>query len=206
MVTQIDCFFMKNKCTLKTARRISSLIYIITLLAFIFAFVSGCRPSKPSPGPAALSLKARVQTNLALYLPELSESIDKKKRKQVKATLDSFYAQLNGPGVSSPFSLALLDSHGVTITSRSQKSLSGNQNYGHYQVVSNVLQKNRTFTSSLYLQGGDKVYIICVPLLGSEKLTGVLVIGIDSKFMRKSGITEAQFLSLDFNSHVNGTP
>jgi len=181
-------------------------MYTITLLAFIFAFVSGCRPSEPSPGPATLSLKARVQTDLAHYIPELSENIDKKKRKQVKTTLDSFYAQLNGSGDSSPFSLVLLDSHGVTITRRTQTSLSGSQNYGHYQVVSNVLQKNRTFTSSLYLQRGDKVYIICVPLFGSGKLTGVLVIGIDSEFMRKSGITESQFLSLDFNNHVNGTP
>jgi sensor domain CHASE-containing protein len=84
--------------------------------------------------------------------------------------------------------------------------LSGNQNYGNYQVVSNVLQKKRIFTSSLYLQGGGKFFIICVPLLNSEKLAGVIVIGIDSEFMDKSGITESQFMSLNFNHVSYGTP
>jgi len=181
------------------------LIHTITLLAIILAFASGCRPSAPSPSPAALSLKTRIQANLDLFIPELSESLLNKKSKKTKTILDIFYSEFNGPGGSSPFSLALLDGHGVTITSRTQNSLSGSQNYGNYQVVSNVLQKKRAYTSSLYLQGGGKVHIICVPLLSGEELTGVIFIGIDSEYMRQTGITESQFRSLDFNSKSNGT-
>jgi hypothetical protein len=204
-VTDIEWFFMKNESTPRTAHRIIPLIHTITLLAFILALASGCRPSAPSPSPAALSLKTRIQANLNLFIPELSESLHHKKYKKTKTILDIFYSEINGPGGSSPFSLALLDRHGVTITSRTQNSLSGSQNYGNYHVVSNVLQKKRAYTSSLYLQGGGKVYIICVPLLSGEKLTGVIIIGIDSEFMRQTGITESQFMSLDFNSPSNGT-
>jgi hypothetical protein len=204
-VTDIAWFFMKNESTPRTAHRIIPLIHSITLLAFILAFASGCRPSASSPSPAALSLKTRVQANLDLFIPELSESLHNKNHKKTKTILDIFYSEFNGPGGGSPFSLALLDGHGVTITSRTQNSLSGSQNYGNYHVVSNVLQKKRAYTSSLYLQGGGKVYIICVPLLRGEKLMGVIIIGIDSEFMRKTGITESQFMSLDFNRQSNGT-
>ncbi|RQW88371.1 MAG: hypothetical protein EHM79_05865 [Geobacter sp.] len=199
-------FFMRNESKPKSARRIIPLIHAVTLLAFILAFAFGCRPDEPSLSPATLSLKTRIQTNLDLFIPELAENIHKKRRKKITSILDSFYAQLNGPGASCPFSLALLDNHGVNITNRTQESFSGSQNYGNYQVVSNVLQKKRTFTSSLYLQSGGKVYIICVPLIGSEKLLGVIVIGIDSVFLRQSGITESQFMSMDFNSQATSTP
>lgn len=197
---------MRIESNPKSTLRIIPLIHAFTLLAFILVFVFGCRPDEPALSSAALSLKTRVQTNLDLFIPELAENIHKKRRKKIKSVLDSFYAQLNGPGASCPFSLALLDSHGVNLTSRSQEPFSGSQNYGNYQVVSNVLQKKRTFTSSLYLQGGGKVYIICVPLISGEKLTGVIVIGIDSEFMRQSGITEPQFMSIDFNSQATSTP
>jgi len=197
---------MRTESDPKSPLRIIPLIHAITLLAFILAFASGCRPSEPSLSPAALSLKTRVQTSLDLYIPELAENLHKKRRKKIKTILDSFYAQLNGPGASCPFSLALLDSHGVNITSRTTESFSGNQNYGNYKVVARVLQKKRSFSSSLYLQGGGKVYIICVPLIDDKKLKGVIVIGIDSEFMRQSGITESQFMSMDFNSQATSTP
>jgi len=197
---------MRNESAPKSPLRIIPLIHAITLLAFILAFASGCRPSEPSLSPAALSLKTQVQTSLDLYIPELAENLHKKRRKKIKTILDNFYAQLNGPAAGCPFSLVLLDSHGVNITSRTTESFSGNQNYGNYKVVANVLQKKRTFSSSLYLQGGGKVYIICVPLIDDKKLKGVIVIGIDSEFMRQSGITESQFMSMDFNSQTNGTP
>ncbi|MRR05857.1 MAG: hypothetical protein EG828_02765 [Deltaproteobacteria bacterium] len=196
---------MKNESTPRTAHRVIRFIHFITLLAVILAFSSGCSPSEPSPSPAALSLKTRIQANLDLFIPELSESLLNKKNKKTKTILDIFYSEFNGPGGSSPFSLALLDGHGVTITSRSHNSLSGSQNYGNYQVVSNVLQKKRAYTSSLYLQGGGKVHIICVPLLSGKELAGVIFIGIDSEYMRQTGITESQFMSLDFNSQSNGT-
>ena len=196
---------MKNESSPRTAHRIVTLIHTITLLALILALASGCRPSTPAPSPEALSLKTRVQANLDLFIPELSESLHNKNYKKTKTILDIFYSEFNGPGGSSPFSMALLDRHGVTITSRTQNSLSGSQNYGNYHVVSNVLQKKRAHTSSLYLQGGGKVYIICAPLLKGEILTGVIIIGIDSEFMHQTGISESQFMSLDFNSQSNGT-
>jgi hypothetical protein len=205
-VTAIVWFLMRTESTPINDLRNIPLILAITLLSCLIVLAPGCSPDKPSPNPAVLSLKTRIQANLDLYIPELTKYLAKKNRKKIKTTLDSFYAQLNGPGGSPPFSLALLNKHGVTITRRTQTSLYGSQNYGNYQVVSNVLQKKRSFTSSFYLQGGGKVFILCVPLLNSEKLTGVIIIGIDSEFMRQSGITESQFMSLDFNNQAYSTP
>jgi hypothetical protein len=197
---------MKNGSTKKTGLRILPPIFAITLLVFILAYTSGCRSDKTSPGPAALTLKTRIQSNLEPIRPELAESLYRKKNTYVKSMLDTLYADLNASDDEAHFFLALLDSHGVTITSRTKTVLSGSQNYGNYRVVANVLQKRKTFTSSLYLQGGAKVYIIGVPLIHKEKLAGVIILGIDSDFLHQSGITGQQFMSLDFNNQTNGTP
>jgi hypothetical protein len=197
---------MKNESTLKTALRILSLLHTTMLLVVILAFASGCTPDKPAMSPEAFSFKTMVQTNLDLFTPELSDGILKKNRKKINSALDRLYAQLNGSGDKPHFFLALLDSHGVTITSRSQTAVSGAPNYANYQVVAHVLQKKRIFTSSLYLQGGGKVYIICAPLFGKGKLSGVIVIGINSEFMHQSGLSEKQFMSLNFVNRGNGTP
>ncbi|MRR53198.1 MAG: hypothetical protein EG822_01630 [Deltaproteobacteria bacterium] len=183
-----------------------SLLQIIPLLACLFAIGTGCQPDRVSPGPEALALRDRIQSNLDPILPELSANFQQKKRKQVKAILDTLYASLNQSDEKSPFFLALLDSHGVTITSRTKTLLSGSQNYGNYHVIAKVIQKRKTITSSLYLQGGAKVYIICVPLMNKTKLAGVIILGIDSEYLRKSGISEQQFMTLDFNSPSDGTP
>jgi len=182
------------------------LIQIITLLLCILACGAGCQPDKVPPSPEALALRNRIQSNLDPILPELSANFQRKKRKQVKAILDKLYADLNESDDKSPFFLALLDSHGVTITSRTKTLLSGSQNYGNYHVIANVIQKRKTITSSLYLQGGAKVYIICVPLINKTKLAGVIILGIDSEYLRQTGISESQFMSLDFNSQTNVTP
>lgn len=197
---------MKMASSPLSTPRGTTLIQLITILACILAIISGCQSDKVSPGPEALSLKNRIQTTIDPILPELSANFQWKKRKQVKAILDKLYADLNRSDDKSPFFLALLDSHGVTITSRTKTLLSGSQNYGNYHVIASVLQKRKTITSSLYLQGGRKVYIICIPLINKAKLAGVIILGIDSEYLRRTGITEAQFMSLDFNSHTDGTP
>jgi len=188
------------------APRCFSLIQIITFCLCILAFGAGCQPDKVPPSPEALSLKNQIQSNLDPILPELSASFQQKKRMQVKALLDTLYANLNASDDTSPFFLALLDSHGVTITSRTKTLLSGSQNYGNYHVITNVIQKRKTISSSLYLQGGAKVYIICVPLIHKAKLVGVIILGIDSEYLRQTGIGESQFMSLDFNSQTNVAP
>jgi len=177
-----------------------SLLQIIPLLACLFALGAGCQSDRVSPSPEALALRDQIQSNLDPILPELSAYFQQKKRKQVKAILDTLYASLNESDEKSPFFLALLDSHGVTITSRTKTLLSGSQNYGNYHVIAKVIQKRKAITSSLYLQGGAKVYIICVPLMNKTKLAGVIILGIDSEYLRQSGISEQQFMTLDFNS------
>jgi len=188
------------------APRSISLILIATLFACLLAVVSGCQPDRVSPSPEALALRNRILSIFDPILPELSTDFQRKKRKQVSATLDTLYASLNESEDKSPFFLALLDSHGVTITSRTKTLLSGSQNYGNYHVIANVIHKRKTFTSSLYLQGGAKVHIICVPLINKAKLVGVIILGIDSEYLRQTGISEAQFVTLDFNSKSDGTP
>jgi hypothetical protein len=196
---------MKSYGTQKTEFQLRALLLVITLATVVMGFIVGCDSEKPLPSPAAVSLKKRIQANLDHLSPELSKNLHKRNHQGVKGGLDRFYAELNGQGDGSHFFLVLLDNHGVTITSRAKSAVNGVQNYGNYQVVAKVIQKKKIFQSSLYLQGGRKVYIICAPLLNSGTTTGVLIIGIDSDYMNQAGISEREFMSQDYNTRNNGT-
>lgn len=195
---------MTNESNPKITFRIRPQLYFVAAALFILLLTGGCRPTEQPPGPAAQSLKTRILTNLDLFSPRLSKNIRKHNRSVLLSTLDKFYGQLNVAEQGQHFFLALLDNHGVTIANRARGALTGIQNYGNYRIVSAVLQKKRILQSSLYLQGGEKVYIICAPLLDERNLAGVVIIGIDSGFMNKSGISEREFMSLDFRTRNNG--
>lgn len=177
--------------------------FVVAVLA-VLVLAGGCLPAEQQPGAAALSLKMRLLANLDLFSPALSDTIRTHNRSALHSTLDRFYRHLNVPKEDQHFFLALLDNHGVTIASRARTAVNGTQNYGNYRIVSTVLQKKRILQSSLYLQGGGKVYIICVPLLNNGNLTGVVIIGIDSGYLSTSGISEREFMALDFRTRDNG--
>ncbi|HOP40008.1 MAG TPA: hypothetical protein PLI53_03095 [Geobacteraceae bacterium] len=195
---------MKNENNPKISLRIRPLLYSVAAVLAVLVLFGGCRPAEKPPGPAALSFKMRILANLDLFSPTLSKNIRKHNRSALLSTLDKFHGQLNVSEEGQHFFLAILDNHGVTIASRAQTAVNGAQNYGNYRIVSTVLQKKRISQSSLYLQGGGKVYIICAPLLDDANLSGVVIIGIDSDYLSKSGISERDFMSLDFRSRDNG--
>jgi hypothetical protein len=111
--------------------------------------------------------------------------------------MQSYPARYGDPATPS---IAVLDKHGVTLASLMRTSLSGTQNYGNYHVVEKVLHKRKILQSSLYLQDGKRMYIVCAPILRSGRVVGALIIGFDSEQLKESGISEADFMSMDFAS------
>jgi hypothetical protein len=200
----MTCFHMNKENIRDQITLTSFLIRAVAVPLLFLAIASGCRPDKPAVGDAALAFRTEMQGKLNMYSIALTESMAQNNRKKVNSILHKIYA-VSTPRVSDRnLSLAVLDKHGVTVATKAGTENTGAQNYGNYQIVSRVLHKHKPFQSSLYLQGGRKVYIICSPLLKGDKVVGVLIIGIDSDQLMKSGISEKEFLSLTFNARAGG--
>jgi len=174
-------------------------------LAFIVC-ITGCRPENNGSKEKAQEFRNRYHAFLVGYASRLAEHVAKRQTKKVKGVLQGMYEDMTGPGGQPPPSIAVLDNHGVAVASQAQTALTGAQNYGNYHVVSRVLQKRKILQSSLYLQNGTRIYVICAPILRREKVVGALIIGFDSNQLKISGITEAEFMSLDFTSPARLSP
>jgi hypothetical protein len=55
----------------------------------------------------------------------------------------------------------------------------------------------------LYQPDGTPTYIVCVPLIENDKVTGILALGFEgNQVLGKRGVGEKEFLSLEFHAPV----
>lgn len=168
-------------------------------ILFLVVTLAGCDQNKPRIGTAANAFREAIQETIDRHCPDLARKVARGDRKGIEATLATLY-ESTGHANNSPYGfLAVLDNNGVTITAKSRQEATGTQNYGNYQIVSRVLHKKNVLQSTLYLQGGKKVFIIGVPLPGKNKVAGVLILGIDPEYLQCLSITEQEFMALTFS-------
>jgi hypothetical protein len=182
------------------------------LLAFtcaallLLGTLSSCHDAKTILGPAAKSFQEITQSKLDRYCPDLADRITSNNRESIETALATIYAETEIVKGTPYGFLAVLDSNGVTLAAKSRYESSSAQNYGHYHIVSQVLEKRKVLQSKLYLQGGQRVFIICAPLLRNTKANGVLILGIDQDFIHRAGITEQEFMALTFTNTTMPPP
>lgn len=201
---------MKTRLSHTAFSKILNLVFFPMVLLFLLALSPGCHSDKPAPGKAALSLRDALQAKLNLYSAALAEPMSQGDTKRVRATLESLFSEAESPAESIPIlSIMVLDDHGAIVGAivgtATPTNLSAIQNYGNYQVVSRVAQKRKAIQSSLYMQGGEKVFIVCAPLLHRGNLSGIIIFGLNNDHIHQAGITDGEFMSLAFTPHP-GTP
>ena len=178
--------------------------FSVAVCLLLLVGMAGCSPDKPVPGKAALSLGEGLQDTLNLFSAGLAEPLSAHDGKRVKASLEALYAQA-ATTAALPFSIAVLNAHGATVATAARTELSATRNFGHYHAVAQAAQKKRVTLSSLYLQDGDTMFIVCAPLFHRHRLAGILIIGIDDDLLHQAGVSDAEFLSLSLAPPA-GTP
>jgi hypothetical protein len=176
----------------------------LAVLLLLTAISPGCRSDQPALGKAALTLQDDLQATLDLFSAGLAEPMSIGDKIRVKAAMEKLSSKADAPA-KIPISIAVLNNHGATVATAARSELSATQNYGNYHAVSRVVQKRKVIQSSLYLQGGEQIFIVCAPLLYRQNLVGILIIGIDDDLLHQAGITDAEFMSLPLSPHP-GTP
>jgi len=168
------------------------------LMAVMMLFSSACHSERPAFGKTAIDLHIELQTMIDSYSAALAQPMSKGDKERIGVALEKLHAPGEKKPVIDNYSITVLDSHGAMVAATAQRGLPPLRNYGNYQAVSLVAHKHKTVTSSLYLQGGDKLLIVCSPLLHRNRLAGILIIGIDADQLHQAGVSDNEFMSFTF--------
>lgn len=179
----------------------------IQLWMIVFIVLSaasgGCGPKEPSLSEAAYAFKNEMGETVRRLSHLFIEPAIKKDIKAIDTTLEKLFLDAHRKGRPLTFSIVILDKNGITLTYRYPQRachLTSVLNYSDYSMVAQALKTRRIVQGRLFLQDGTRLYVICAPLLQKDRLEGVLTISMpDSQLNEKLGVSEKEFLSIDFN-------
>ncbi|HOD34827.1 MAG TPA: hypothetical protein PLR20_03135 [Syntrophales bacterium] len=174
----------------------------LSLLCFslaLFLTPLACNPS-PSHSKAAVAFKKEVRDNIEKLSPPFAEALHKGDHKALESALTRACIEAEEQGKPFSCGIAILDKNGVSMTSTSPRKPSRGIDYSHYESITKTLREKRIVRVRLFLQDGTKIYAVSSPLMRDGRLVGLLVLGyFSTEVQRNWGLTEAEFLELDFN-------
>jgi len=161
---------------------------------------SGCQSKKEAPlSPAAAAFKREVRQAIGMLADSLVEPVSKANVPLINATLEKAMPDSIKLCRACPFTIAVLNRHGVVLTVYPQRP-GYSRHYSDYQLAAKALEKEETWNGRLFLQDGTKLYSICEPLRKAGKVVGALVLTVsDCEVQQRWGISEEEFLALNFN-------
>jgi hypothetical protein len=183
----------KTRRRLKAAAAVAGLV----LLAAVF---SGCALPESGQSAAVLSFKKEVEETREALLPSLIDAVANRDPRAVRLILDRQCALAGEKGRPFTCGITVLDLHGITLASVTPGETIKRLNYSRYEVVMQALKDKKIVTAKLYLQDGNALYVVGIPLAGSGKAQGLLVLTFDAgELKNRVGITEQEFLQVDLN-------
>ncbi len=170
----------------------------VLLLGFALV-LWGCQAQEPPLSKAAANFKSEVKECIATVSGSLTGPVMKKDKPAINAALKKCEPQAVKLCRMCPFKIAVLDAHGDALAVYPPQENSAG-NFSGYELVSRVMSSRKAAQKRFYLQNGSRLFIICTPLLKEEKVVGILAISLNAdEAQQRWGITEPEFLSLDFN-------
>jgi C4-dicarboxylate-specific signal transduction histidine kinase len=169
------------------------------ILGLAALLVWGCQAKPLSPGAA--NFKHEIKHCIADLDTALKEPVAHKDKAAINAALE----EVESPALKlcriCPFQIGILDSCGQALATYPPRP-GGTQgkNYSSYGLVSKAITSKKIQQQRFYLQNGSQLYIICAPILKNDKVIGLVALALNSADAAKRwGITDKEFLALDFN-------
>jgi hypothetical protein len=171
---------------------------VVWLLLALLIF-GGCQAKEPPLSPAAKSFKKEIRDCLQRLSPELATPLIKRDVAALNEVLARVEPEASKLCRMCPFRMGVLDKAGETLTVHPYKA-DAVGNFSNYEVVIKTLKDQQINQQRLFLQDGSQVFIVCDPIKQGSELVGILVLSMSAQEAKQRwGITEAEFLSLDFN-------
>jgi hypothetical protein len=168
-------------------------------LLLLLLVVGGCQATEPPLSPAAASFKKEVQDCLQRISRELPLPLAKEDVPAINEVLARVEPEAVKLCRMCPFRLGVLNRNGETLTVHPFKA-DALGNYSNYDVVVQTLKNQKINQQRLFLQNGSQIYLVCDPIMQGDKLLGILALSLSAQEAKQRwGITEKEFLALDFN-------
>jgi hypothetical protein len=180
--------------------KFASRAFFWLILGWAALLVWGCQAKPLSPGAA------NFKHEIKHCLNDLSAALQEPVARRDVPAIDAALSEVESPALKlcrlCPFRVGVLDQFGEALATYPPKpgGTPQGKNYSSYELVSKALKSKKIQQQRFYLQNGNKLYIICAPLLKNGNVIGLVALAINSADATKRwGITDKDFLSLDFN-------
>jgi hypothetical protein len=171
--------------------------FILPLL--LLGLICGCQAKEPPLSPAAASFKKEVKECLGRLVKPLMEPILKRDTAAINETLKKTEPDAIKLCRMCPFRMGVMDQNGETLAIYPPKK-DAYLDFYNYEVVQQALKHRKIAQQRLFLQDGSGLYVICVPLLQEDRVMGLLAVALSASDAKKRwGLTEKEFMTLDFN-------
>lgn len=159
----------------------------------------GCKPEKPPPSRQALAFKKAAQDTINKLAPRLMESVAGNDERSVDRIIEETFSRAGEAPV--PYSgIVVLDERGITVGGKYPNRPHTPLDYSKYTHVMKAIEDRETVQARLFLQDGTRIFAICSPLTGGDRVEGVIVLALTAREAKQQwGISEEEFLALDFN-------
>jgi hypothetical protein len=171
---------------------------VLLLGAVILVF--GCQTREAPLNPGIASFKQELKSCLDSLNVTLMEPVARKDIAGIMAAL----ANVESPAAKlcrmCPFEIGVLNPVGEALAAYPVKGDGKAKDYSSYDLVKKAISSKRIQQQGLFLPDGSKLYLVCAPLVRQDVLIGLVAIAISSAEAEKRwGLTEKEFLALDFN-------
>ena len=172
---------------------------VLLVSAVILLF--GCQAREAPLSPGAATFKQEIKSCLTNLSATLMEPVAKRDLAGIRAALE----KAESPAVKlcrlCPFEIGVTDPSGETLAAYPVKGDGKGKDYSNYELVKKAISSKKIQQQRLFLPDGSELYLVCAPLIRGDTLLGLVAIAISSEEASKRwGLTEKEFLAIDFNS------
>jgi len=191
---------MIEMMTLRKPLPVFSLKKIILLISLVFPlFLVSCSTPEP-PRDEAGALRDLVRETRHSFENPLYKALNGNDGEEARDLLEKIRLELSVGRNPANYAAGLLDRDGVVVASVSSGSASPGIFFSRYESFRQAMTKRKILPVRFYLQGGDKLMTVMVPIQKGGSVHGVLAVAIfEGEMKDRWGLTEEGFLSLDFN-------
>jgi hypothetical protein len=172
---------------------------VLLVSAVILLF--GCQAREAPLSPGAATFRQELKSCLTNLSATLIEPVAKRDLAGIRVALE----KAESPAVKlcrlCPFEIGVTDPSGATLAAYPVKGDGKGKDYSNYELVKKAISSKKVQQQRFFLQDGSELYLVCAPLIRDDKLIGLVAIAISSEEASKRwGLTEKEFLAIDFNS------
>ena len=181
-------------------QKLTNGVVMVIMLLLALALGPGCQEAKSPLSPEAVTFQQEIQAVINRIAPPLAEPVAHKDMQAVQKALVKAFSLCAEKCEGIFYNVFILDKNGVQTAVYPPAEVKRFQ-FSNYTAVQKAFSERKPNQTILYQPDGTLTYIICLPLIYQGQVSGILALGFaGSDVTQKRGVSEKEFLRLDFHS------